>query len=272
MQESTVADRFGAELVALLGTKGQIAPFSGRQPGFGLDDAYRVASRVRGLRAARGERPVGRKIGFTNRSIWAERGISAPVWGDMFDSTVTEAGNARAVVDIGAMPEPKIEPEVVLHLGRAPEPGMSPDELFACVDWAAPGFEVVYSVFPGWAFSAPDAVAAHGIHGALVIGERLDLSTLSAAELADFSGLTVTLSGDDGTRRHGVGTAVLGGPLRALGFLAEELAQRPGSAPLSPGEIITTGTLTEAMPLSPGQVWTASFEGVGFAPLELAVR
>jgi 2-oxo-3-hexenedioate decarboxylase len=70
-----------SEVFAVLGTGRQVAPFSDRWPDFGLDDAYRVTAAVRAKRDARGERPVGRKIGFTNRTIWAEYNVHAPMWG-----------------------------------------------------------------------------------------------------------------------------------------------------------------------------------------------
>jgi 2-oxo-3-hexenedioate decarboxylase len=39
---------------------------------------------------ARGERVIGRKIGFTNRTIWAEYAVYAPMWGFVFDTTVRD--------------------------------------------------------------------------------------------------------------------------------------------------------------------------------------
>ena len=144
---------------------------------------------------------------------------------------------------------------------------MSAKELAACIDWAAPGFEVVYSVFPGWNFTAADAAAAFGVHGALFIGERRNLDpdgTLSAPDLADFS---VTLKEGNGARSDGHARNVLGGPMEALKFLVEELARYPICEPLKAGEVVTTGTLTAAMPVEPGQAWRASFRGIDFAPL-----
>ena len=76
------------EAFAVLGTGRQIAPFTSRRPDFGLEDAYRVAAAVRERREARGERPVGRKIGFTNRTIWAEYNVHAPIWGYAYDRTI----------------------------------------------------------------------------------------------------------------------------------------------------------------------------------------
>jgi 2-keto-4-pentenoate hydratase len=51
----------------VLETGRQVAPFSDNNPEFGLKEAYRVTAAVRAEREARGERPIGRKIGFTNR-------------------------------------------------------------------------------------------------------------------------------------------------------------------------------------------------------------
>lgn len=171
-------ERISVEVLSLLGTGRQIEPFSMRYPGFDLELAYDVVARVRDLRKDRGENVVGRKIGFTNRSVWGEFCISAPIWNYIFDRTLTDATNDRATIDLRSMPEPRIEPELVLHLASAPAPGMAVDDLIKCLDWVAPGFEMVYSIFPNWDFTAPDAAAAYGVHGALIVGEKLNVTQL----------------------------------------------------------------------------------------------
>lgn len=70
MNEALATRRISEELMARLGTKQQVQPFQQRYPGFDLIASYDVVAQVRDLRRARGEKPVGRKIGFTNRSIW----------------------------------------------------------------------------------------------------------------------------------------------------------------------------------------------------------
>ena len=55
---------------------------------------------------------------------------------------------------------------------------------------------------------------------------------------------------------------VLGGPLSALKHLVEVLASDAGSPELAAGEIVTTGTLTGALPVSPGETWTTALTGV----------
>src|SRR5713226_7150011 len=90
------------EAFTALDTGRQISPFSSRLSSFNLDDGYRVAAAVRQMRESRGETPVGRKIGFTNRTIWAEYNVYAPIWGYVYDRTVhdlTEIGDTFSLMD-----------------------------------------------------------------------------------------------------------------------------------------------------------------------------
>jgi 2-oxo-3-hexenedioate decarboxylase len=61
----------------------------------------------------------------------------------------------------------------------------------------------------------------------------------------------------------------LGGPLSALRHLVALLARDPINPPLAAGEIVTTGTLTRALPIAPGEIWTTALTGVGLAPLRV---
>jgi 2-oxo-3-hexenedioate decarboxylase len=57
---------------------------------------------------------------------------------------------------------------------------------------------------------------------------------------------------------HGHVTNVLGGPLAALRYLIDVLDHDALNPPLAAGEIVTTGTLTRAFPVAPGQSWGTS--------------
>src|SRR5690606_11503471 len=126
----------GAAILAALDGKCQIAPITDGDAGFGLDAAYRVSDAVTAARIARGEHPAGWKLGFTNRTIWDEYGVHAPIWGPIYDRTVihAEAGAAPARLDAAAFIEPRIEPEIVFRIARPPHAGMDEAELLGCVD------------------------------------------------------------------------------------------------------------------------------------------
>src|SRR5215475_2501674 len=116
-------EAIAAEALAAMDGPRQITPFSARYPGLTVEDAYRILARLCELRTARGERVIGRKIGFTNRTIWAEYGVYAPMWGFMFASTVRDL-EACDTLSLAPFAEPRIEPEIVFGLARSPTPDM----------------------------------------------------------------------------------------------------------------------------------------------------
>jgi 2-oxo-3-hexenedioate decarboxylase len=259
-----------SEVLGAVAQRRQIDPVSDRHPGFDVDFAYRVTAAIKDRRVSRGERPLGRKIGFTNRKIWAEYGVYAPIWGYMYDSTVCEIASGDSF-SLDRLLEPRIEPEIVFGLGRDPEPDMDEAALLSCIDWAAHGIEIVQSLFPRWRFAAADTVAAFGLHGAYLCGPTHAVRRQDAdrwlRQLASFS---VALERDGGTRVTGSAGDVLGGPLTALRHLVDLLANDPDNPPLSTGEIVTTGTVTRALPVGRGEVWRTSIKGL---PLDgLTVR
>jgi 2-oxo-3-hexenedioate decarboxylase len=258
-----------AEAFATLANGRQIASFSARHPAFDLDEAYRATAAVRQMRESRGERPVGRKIGFTNRAMWIEHGVRAPIWGYVYDTTVRGIAEIDKTFSLAGLAEPRIEPEIVFGLAAAPAPGMDERALLACVDWVAHGFEIVHSIFPGWTFSAPDTVAAFGLHGALLVGARHSVAARPAHWSERLSTFAIELKRDGMVIERGRGSNVLGGPLSALRHLVDLLANDPVNPPLAAGEIVTTGTLTLAQPAAPGETWTTRLTGIALGPLRV---
>lgn len=253
------------EAFAALGTGRQIPPFSARYPGFGLTEAYRVADAVHRERERRGERPLGRKIGFTNRTIWPEYNVHAPVWGYIYDRTVFELPAAGMDLDLQGFAEPRIEPEIVFGLAASPTPGMDTRALLGCIEWVAHGFEIVQSIFPDWRFVAADTVAAYGLHGALLLGPRHPVAPHLESWERMLPAFEIDLFRNGDLADHGRAANVLDGPVLALRHLVGLLASGPDGQPLAAGEIITTGTLTRALPVAAGEEWTTKLTGI---PLE----
>lgn len=263
MSNSSVIDisAIAAAVIAARDTSIQIAPFSSSVAGFGLADAYRVTPKVRQLREATGERVVGRKIGFTNRTIWDEFGVHAPIWGYVYDRTLGDLRMMGEGFSLARLSEPLIEPEIIFQLSAAPDPDMDERDLLSCIAWVSHGFEIVQSIYPGWKFAPADTVAAFGLHGALLIGERHPLDGSADAWLERLHNFEITLACGD-TVVGGHSRNVLDGPLSALRHLVEVLAKDSVNPPLAPGEIITTGTLTRALPIKSGETWTTKLSGV----------
>ncbi|MEO6623441.1 MAG: hydratase [Burkholderiaceae bacterium] len=235
--------------------------------------AYQRQLAMRALRIARGEQPRGFKIGFTNRTIWSRYNVFAPIWGTVWDSTLQHCAGLGEV-SLTRTCQPRIEPEVVFGMRESPARNASVQDLFDAIDWIAPGFEVVQSHCAQWKFVAPDCVADGSLHARLLVGARTPVHTLAgdAAQLhALLAGARVALHQGDSMADQGTGANVLDSPLQALLHFLTELRQCPGAPDLLPGDVVTTGTWTDAWPVVAGERWSARFSAP-LASLEVALR
>ena len=254
--------------MAALANHRQIPVFSGTGSGFDLSDAYRVTSLLRIGFESRGEKIIGRKIGFTNREMWAAHGVNAPIWGYCTDRSTRDL-DAAPVLRTSGFTEPRIEPEIIFGLGAKPRPSMDDAELLDCIEWISLGYEVVQSIYPGWKFTAADTIAANALHGSLLIGKRHLVAPRRSAWIDELANFKVELYCNGELSQTGGGSLVLHSPLLALQHLVRLLAEDQINPPLGAGEIISTGTLTLAMPVSAGETWTTRVRGIPLEPIEL---
>ena len=256
----------GAALLDALDGASCTTLLSQRFPQASLADAFAVGDTLVQMRKARGERPVGWKIGFTNRSIWTRYGVHAPIWAPVWDTSTAFLRGTDGKLSLGGLCQPRLEPEIVFGLARAPEPGMDLAALQNCVAWVAHGFEVVHTHCEGWRFQAVDCVADFGLHGRLRIGPSLPVSDWPdlAQELAE---LRVDLyEGSNANpeaqlRDQGLGSVVLDGPVHALSHWLKAMAAFTPHWRVQAGDVVTTGTITDAWPLHPGQNWYTRVSG-----------
>jgi 2-oxo-3-hexenedioate decarboxylase len=238
-----------------------------------LDRAYETAFAVRALREARGERVAGYKLGWTNRANWARQGVSGPMWGTLHDTSVVSCDGACAL-ELAWATRPRLEPEIVIALRAAPTANASIEELFDCIAWLAPAFEIVQSHLPDWRYTPAQTIADSAVHARLVVGATTPahlVAASGAALEALLAGARVRVFEGAALRAEGRGEIVLGGPMNALRSFVRDIARRPGATSLKRGDIVSTGTWTDAFELAPGQRWRVEFDVQGLAPLSLAV-
>jgi 2-keto-4-pentenoate hydratase len=225
-----------------------------------LPTAYAAALGVRAARIQAGEVPAGYKVGFTNRSIWPIYQVYQPIWGTVWRSTLHQVASGQpneGVVSLDGLCEPRIEPEVVFCLRESPPALCELAGLVQAIDWMAHGFEIVHTHFPGWKFSGAQAVADAGLHGLLLVGHRVKLAAGNEPQAlaVALASLRLSLYGNQVLKDQGVGANVLDGPLQALLYFVQALRSTPGAPALAAGDVITTGTLTDAHPVRAGEVW-----------------
>ena len=255
---SIASTAVAAKAQALLAARDEarlLPTFTGTDETFSLVDGYAVADEIRRLRIGSGDTPRGYKIGFTNLGIWDRYGVHAPIWGPIWNSTLEfAASNGDAIVSMAPFVQPRLEPEIMFSFASAPRAGMSEHELAGCIDWVAHGFEIVHTHFDGWRFRAADTVADFALHGRLLVGARVPIGEF-ADPVAELAALRVSLCCDGLEVESGNAEIVLGGPLTALRLWVDAMSAQPHQWPIEPGDIVTTGTITDAAPMRAGEHW-----------------
>jgi len=225
------------------------------------DEGY---ARTRAWHAARvkeGWLPVGRKIGFTNRRIWPIYGVYEPIWGTVYDRTLLPSKSDFCQVSLEGLSQPRIEPEICFKLKSSPR-SADPEHLVSCIEWMAHSIEIVVCEQPGWKVTLAECTAQNGLHGRLVVGSPSPMRDPEALPRVE-----ILLKKGDTVVDRGVGANVLDSPLLALSHLVKLLEQ-----PLAAGEIISTGTLTDAHPVAPGETWSTEIHGSDMKGLEIHFR
>lgn len=225
-----------------------VADVDGRGNAYALQNAAATAS---GLTRA------GWKIAATSAMAQELLGLDGPAIGPVFAEHLYKSGDTLPVlVAHGAA----IECEVAFVLGEdianAPDTGM--DGLLAKTERALIAVELVGCRFEGGFKDAGAAVCISdfAFNAALVCGadidgwRNMDLGAVAAS---------ITVNGEAGNT--GTGAAVLGNPLTALQWAANE-AQWIGT-PLRAGDIVSTGTMTGVTPVKPGDAVTCDFGALG---------
>lgn len=248
------------------------APPSGR-PGFDLDAAYEVETKLKQWREASGHKSVGRKVGYANKAMWRILKLETLVWGHMYADTMHQSTGNSAELRLENTRSLKIEPEIVFGLKQSvTSAGLDAAGALAAVDWLAIGFEIIDCPYPEWKFQPADFVASFGLHAALVVGERFSVRPDEIAKLADqLAKFKVKMLKNGEFVEEGSGKNALRNPALCLAELGAAIAKRFPDEPLSAGEIVSTGTLTAGHLTAAGDRWTVEVEGIELQPLTLGL-
>jgi 2-oxo-3-hexenedioate decarboxylase len=262
------ATALGKELIELHRHPRQVTPFSARYPGLTPEIGYAAARQLHAHRLAQGWKLEGRKVGFTNRTIWERYGVHEPIWGAVYDRTLVYSRSNAAVVSLEGLMQPRIEPEICFRMKARPPLTRDPQALLDCIEWIAHSVEIVQCHHPDWKVTLADCTANNGLHGRLILGTPVPVEKISGLAAA-LPFLKVALRKGGELKDQGIGANVLGSPLLGLGFLIELLTRQADAPPLEAGEIVSTGTLTDAHPVAPGERWSTDFHGFAVRGLEI---
>jgi 2-keto-4-pentenoate hydratase len=244
----TIADR----LIEAERSRSGILPFTQANPFLSAETAYAAQDLFYGERLAAGERLVGLKLGLTSRVKQLALGIASPVYGHLTSGMILPFGEP---VRLAELISPKVEPELAFLMGREVGDHVGLPGVLAAVESVMPALEIVDSRYRA-SFRLLDSVADNAGAAQVVLGDR----ARPPRELADLKLLGCVFRHSRGIDTA-TGGAAMGHPVAAISWLAGQLAGR--GRRIEPGQIILSGGLTSAMPLYPGGVVRAEFDGLG---------
>jgi len=210
--------------------------------------------------------PVGYKAGLTNPAVQKRFNHDSPVWGTLYAPMLLQNG---AVMEAAFGARPLFEADMLVRVSDdAVNRAKTPEDVLAAIDQVIPFIELPDLVvmappkLNGAAITAINVGARFGVLGTplAVPGTRGERYALLDA-LRD---MVVVLKGDGAELDRGKGSDVLGHPLNAVVWLAQDMA-RDGRA-MKRGDLISLGSFSKLLPPKPGLSVEAVYEGLPGTP------
>ena len=215
------------------------------------------------IQAQLGQDVAGWKIAATSRAGQKHINVSGPIAGRLFRERVHASG---AEVSLGAYHMAVAEAEFAFRMGSALEPRTAPytqQEVLGAVDALHPAIELPDSRFDDFTLvGEAQLIADNACAHEFAIGEATSYDWRSL----DLSAHTVVATAGNHTE-NGLGERVLGGPLIALTWLANELSAL--RITLEVGHLVTTGTCITPLPIASGDRVTGDFGVLGSVEVAL---
>lgn len=238
-------------------TRTPIPPFTDTDPALDMHDGYAIQRELVEMLVAAGDRVVGYKAGLTSAPMQAMFGVDTPDHGPVLASTVYRDG---ASVPVGSFIAPKVEAEIVFRLGSSLKgPGVGLDAAREAIGEVMAGLEIVDSRIEDWRIRLADTIADLASNGAVVLADPVPAGD------RDFRLTGMVFSRGGELLATGAGAAALGDPVAVVAWLANLLGEH--GVALEAGQLIMTGALHAAVPMTPGDTFVAEFDGLGTVTL-----
>ncbi len=206
---------------------------------------------------------VGYKAGLTNKAVQERFGATAPVLGVLLQDMILGAG-AQISPNFGI--KPVYEADMVLVVAdEGINAAGTPEEAIQHIAGVQPFIELADLMLADPKQITASVLAASNVGARLgVLGEIAPIDTSPAGVAALANAEVVLTDGDGNVLSQSPGSAVLGNPLNAVIWVAQELAAE-GKA-LKAGDLVSVGSFSPLTPPKPGQIITVTYKGLQGEP------
>ncbi|MEQ9641057.1 MAG: fumarylacetoacetate hydrolase family protein [Alphaproteobacteria bacterium] len=228
-----------------------------------LDDAYAIQDRLRDLYTATGAGSlVGWKVALTTPVMQQLVGVDHPCEGGILYSSMH---TSPAEVAADAYQRIAVEAEIAVRLGRdVTDAGQTRESIADAVDACMAAIEIVDDQDADYDnLNAGNLIAGNSWNAGCVLGPAVtnwrDLDLAAVAGTMRINGKVVG---------EGKGADVMGHPMTALAWLANNLVRR--GLPLRAGQIVMTGSVVRTEWPKAGDEVVSTMAGLGEAVLRIA--
>jgi len=242
------------QLVAAEHERTPLSPLSETYPGLTVSDAYAVQLAAIAHKVERGAKVVGKKIGLTSKVMQQMFAVDQPDYGHLLDTMAVANGGEAPMT---RLLQPRVEGEIAFLLKQDLRgPGVTEAQVLAATEAVIPAIEIIDSRIRDWKIKLADTIADNASSGMFVLGD-----TRTAVRQVDLRLVGMVLEKNGELAGTGAGAAALGHPAASVAWLANKLAEFGLS--LNAGEVILSGSLAVAPPVTNGDVIAVQFAQLG---------
>ncbi len=241
-------------------TRRQMRPLTFDYPDMDMADAHAVQDAWIRLKAARGARIRGRKVGLTSRAMQRAMSIGEPDYGTLLDDMFFESG---ARIEAARFLDPRVEVEIAFVLGK-PLAGknVTVEEALAATETVYPSLELIaarsYRVDPetGRTRTVIDTIADNAASAGVVLAA----GGFDPGEI-DLPWAGGILYRNGVVEETGLAAGVMGHPANGVCWLARRFAAH--DIALKQGDVILSGSFTSPVMARAGDNFLADFGPLG---------
>lgn len=223
-----------------------------------IEYAYTVQDAVRDALVQRGQHPIGWKLAATGPAGQALFGITEPIFGFLMPHTYRDGDTISSATFANL----HVEAEIAFRLrsGLA-GPGVTPAAARDAIECVMPALELPDLCFTG-SPNVFDAIANGALAKAIVLGPKTAFS-----DDVDLKCEEVSLKQNSKTISTNRGSELMGDPLKAIAWLANQLSARGHK--LIAGNVIMSGGISRLIKPEVGDSVTAQFSQLGSVTMKV---
>lgn len=248
--ESIVQDLYDAEKNART-----LPQFANEYPGMNEEVAYDIQEMLV-QKKCKNENTVvsGWKLGLTSKAKQQMMGVHEPSYGVLLKNMTLNEGESHA---LSPFIHAKLEPELAFVFKKDVQGShITPAQIIEATDYIVPAFEVIDSRFEAFKFTLHDAIADNSSSSRYILGNQITSPQSIDLKL---TGIVFRKNGE--VVATSTLAAVMGNPASAIAWMANKISKR--NQFIRKGQVVLSGAITEAMHITPGDHFSATFDGIG---------